>query len=368
MRINAIIIRIIRQFFRDKRTLALLIIAPLLVLTLVDYVFTEKDTILEIGVENESVKTILNSIEEDNNISIIAEDEAKDKFKDKSLDVYIEKDNNNLKVLLNGSDSSINGQVIKSIQQAVKDNTKEEMDKIQKSSELLNQSTQPTKQQVLVPQVVTPNIKIDNYYGNDDMKTIDFIGPLLIGIFIFFFVFLTSGVSFLRERTTGTLERLLATPIKRYEIVLGYLMGFGIFTIFQSAIISTFSIYVLDIYDVGSTWLLLLVTIVIALCALSLGMFLSSFANNEFQIIQFIPLVIVPQVFFSGLFPIRGMVEPLQWLAKCMPLTYAGEALRDVMIRGASFMEIMPDLSILLLFTLIFALLNIVALKKHRIW
>lgn len=355
MRINSIIIRIIRQFMRDKRTLALLIIAPLLVLTLVDYVFTEKDTKLEIGVRNESLKTILKSIGDDNNIYIMSKDEAKNRFKDKSLDAYIEEyKNNNLNVLLNGSDSSINGQVVKTIQQAIEENTKEKASKI---SNKLSES-----------QVLRPTVNIENYYGSDNMKTIDFLGPLLIGFFIFFFVFLTSGVSFLRERTTGTLERLLATPIKRYEIVLGYLMGFGIFTIFQSAIISTFSIYVLDIYNAGSTWLILLVTIVIALCALSLGMFLSSFANNEFQIIQFIPLVIVPQAFFCGLFPVRGMVEPLQLLAKCMPLTYAGEILRDIMTRGASFTEIMSNLNILLLFTLIFAIFNIVALKKHRTW
>ncbi|MGL5313618.1 MAG: ABC transporter permease [Peptostreptococcaceae bacterium] len=339
MRISAIINRIIRQFFRDKRTLALLIVAPLLILTLVDYVFTEKYTRLEIGVENSNIESIFDYLKDNHDIMIISKDEAKERFKDKTLDAYIENNNKSIKVLLNGSDSSINAQVINEIKEVAANN-----------------------------QINTSDISVESYYGNDDMKTIDFIGPLLIGFFIFFFVFITSGVSFLRERTTGTLERLLATPIRRYEIVLGYLVGFGIFTIFQSAIISTFSIWVLDIYNAGSTGLILLVTIVIALCALSLGMFLSSFANNEFQIIQFIPLVIVPQAFFCGLFPIRGMVEPLQWLAKGMPLTYAGEALRDVMIRGASFIDIMPDLSALLLFTIVFASLNIIALKKHRTW
>ncbi len=339
MRISAVVKRIINQFIRDKRTLALLIFAPMLILTLVNYVFTEKDVKLEIGVANEKLKTMLSSIEDENNIVVISDKEAEKKFKDKSLDMYIENNNQEIKLILEGSDSSINGKAVKAIQEAMKNNA-------------------PSSSSIVV----------DSYYGNDNMDTIDFIGPLLIGFFIFFFVFLISGVSFLRERTSGTLERLLATPIRRYEIVLGYLVGFGIFTIFQSWIVSAFSIYVLNLYNAGSIGLMLVVTLVIALCALSLGMFLSAFANNEFQMIQFIPLVIVPQAFFCGLFPIRGMIEPLQWLAKCMPLTYASRALKDVMIKGAVLQDILPDLGILLLFTLFFATFNIVALKKHRTW
>ena len=200
------------------------------------------------------------------------------------------------------------------------------------------------------------------------MTTIDYIGPLLIGLFIFFFVFLISGVSFLRERTTGTLERLLATPIKRYEIVLGYLIGFGIFTIVQSAIISAFSIYILKIYNIGNIGLILLISTIIALCALSFGMFVSSYANNELQVMQFVPIVIVPQIFFCGLFSTRTMAEPLQVLSKCMPLTYASNALRGVMTCGYDLSKISGDLLVLLGFTIVFAILNIITLKKHRIW
>lgn len=342
MRINAIITRIIRQFFRDKRTLALLIFAPLLVLTLMNYVFTEHDSPLNIGIEDKNMEKTLSFLDEDNNIFIMTKSEAEDKFKVKDLDAFIQNKNNNLNVILQGSDSSINGKVIKEIQSGLKENM---------------------PSQAMMPQVTT-----ENYYGSNNMATIDYLGPVLIGFFIFFFVFLISGVSFLRERTTGTLERLLATPIKRYEIVLGYLIGFGLFTIFQSAIISLYSIWVLDIYNAGNILSIMVVTIVIALCALSFGMFLSAYANNELQIIQFIPLVIVPQAFFSGLFPIRGMIEPLQILSKAMPLTYAAEALRDVMISGATIMDVLPDLGVLLGFTFVFAMLNIIALKKHRIW
>ncbi|GAA0223399.1 ABC transporter permease [Metaclostridioides mangenotii] len=342
MRINAIVTRIIRQFFRDKRTLALLIFAPILILTLMNFVFTDNEAGVNIGVENKQIAEILSFMESDKNIYVMTKREAEEKFKEKDLDAYISKESSKINILLNGSDSSISSQVVKDIQSAIKKNVPTNMNSLE--------------------------LKIDSYYGSDDMNTLDYLGPLLIGFFIFFFVFLISGVSFLRERTTGTLERLLATPIRRYEVVLGYLIGFGVFTILQSAIISSYSIWVLEIYNVGNIGLILVISIVIALCALSFGMFISAFANNELQIIQFIPIVIVPQAFFAGIFPIRGMEEALQILSKCMPLTYAGEALRDVMTCGASIYDVAPDLLVLLGFTVVFGVLNVFALKKHRIW
>ncbi|WP_027702946.1 ABC transporter permease [Metaclostridioides mangenotii] len=342
MRINAIVTRIMRQFFRDKRTLALLIFAPILILTLMNFVFTDNEASANIGVENEQIEEILSSMDSDKNIYVMTKKEAEEKFKEKDLDAYISKEGSKINILLNGSDSSISSQVVKYIQSAIKKSVPAKLD--------------------------SPELKIDSYYGSNDMNTLDYLGPLLIGFFIFFFVFLISGVSFLRERTTGTLERLLATPIRRYEVVLGYLIGFGVFTILQSAIISAYSIWVLEIYNVGNIGLILVISTVIALCALSFGMFISAFANNELQVIQFIPIVIVPQAFFAGIFPVRGMEEPLQISSKCMPLTYAGEALRDVMTCGASLYDVAPDLLVLLGFTVVFGVLNVFALKKHRLW
>ncbi|MGR5876801.1 ABC transporter permease [Bacillus pacificus] len=124
-------------------------------------------------------------------------------------------------------------------------------------------------------------------------------------------------MSFVRERLSGTLERLLSTPIKRWEIVVGYIIGFGIFAFIQSIIIvSFFSLY----FRFVCSWLymanLLIITCMLSLTALTLGTFLSAYANNEFQMIQFIPLVIVPQIFFSGLFPIESMNKWLQMLGE----------------------------------------------------
>ena len=97
-------------------------------------------------------------------------------------------------------------------------------------------------------------------------------------------------------------------------------------------------------------------------------MFVSSYAHNELQVMQFIPIVIVPQVFFCGLFSIRNMADPLQILSKCMPLTYASNALRGVMTCGYNLQQISSDLLVLIGFIVVFAILNIITLKKHRIW
>jgi ABC-2 type transport system permease protein len=212
----------------------------------------------------------------------------------------------------------------------------------------------------------TPTIHTEYIYGDSETSIFDIFNPILIGFFIFFFVFLISGIGLLRERTTGTLERLLSTPIKRSEVVCGYLIGYGIFAVVQTLVIIFFSIKILNITLVGSIWYVLLINFLCAMVALSLGILLSTFASSEFQMMQFIPIVIIPQVFFSGLFPMDAMANWLQALSKVMPMSYAADALQGVMYKGYGFSEISKDLAILLLFTIVFIGLNILALKKYR--
>ncbi|SET73345.1 ABC-2 type transport system permease protein [Salinibacillus kushneri] len=207
---------------------------------------------------------------------------------------------------------------------------------------------------------------VDYFYGDEDLNLFDRIGSVLIGFFVFFFVFIIGGISFLRERTQGTLEKLLSTPIKRWEIVTGYVLGFGLFTILQSLIIVAFSIYVLDIWMAGDFWQLLIVTFLLAITALTLAILLSAFAQNEFQIMQFIPIVIIPQVFFSGIFNLETLAEWIQVLSKFMPLTYGAESMQEMMIKGKNLLDVWPNLLVLLGFTLLFFILNILALKRHR--
>ncbi|QWG63756.1 ABC transporter permease [Bacillus mycoides] len=337
MRVNGVVIRIIRQFFRDKRSLAMMFGAPMLLLWLLSLVFTQKDYIPHIAVVDVPAPIVKVMKNQEASIYEYSKDKAISELEKQKVDAVIHLENGKMNLLLEGSDSSKNRAVL----------------------QVLQKSTEKNDVSMMKPEV-------DYLHGSKDITMFDGLGPVLIGFFTFFFVFILSGVSFVRERLSGTLERLLSTPVRRWEIVVGYIIGFGIFAFIQSIIIVSFSVYILDLYVAGSIWLTLLITCMLSLTALTLGTFLSAYANNEFQMIQFIPLVIVPQVFFSGLFPMESMNTWLQMLGKLFPLTYGADAMRQVMIRNQGFTEIALDLTVLLLFSLLFAVGNVFALKKHR--
>jgi ABC-2 type transport system permease protein len=343
MRTRALVKRIIRQFIRDKRTLAMMFLAPLLILTLVNLVFSGNDYVPEIAVIS-GQEQIASQLENADKSFTIYENKtrAAEDLENEKLDAIVEINPPSTKITLEGSNPAANQAVMMTMEKTLKSLTPQ------------------NKQQSSI------ETEIEYLHGSADMESFDYIGPFLIGFFIFFFVFLIAGVSFLRERTTGTLERLLATPMRRWEMVAGYVLGFGIFTIIQSAIIVSFSIYVLDIMMAGSIWFVILITLMLAVTALSLGTLLSAFAKNELQMIQFIPLVVVPQVFFSGLFNIETMADWLQPLSYLMPLTYGGQAIREIMIQGGGWLEIYDEVLVLASFSLLFMVLNVLALKKHR--
>jgi ABC-2 type transport system permease protein len=194
------------------------------------------------------------------------------------------------------------------------------------------------------------SIQRETVFLSPDASMLDALAPIFVGYFGYFFVFILTGVSFLRERVGGTLERLLATPITKPEIVLGYSLGFGIFATLQVIVLLAFVLGRLDVPALGplsaftiglavptagSPLLLFFIALLLALGAVNLGIFLSTFARTELQVIQFIPIVIVPQGLLAGIFwPVASLPAPLQPIAHVLPLTYAVEALRDVMIRG----------------------------------
>ena len=143
-----------------------------------------------------------------------------------------------------------------------------------------------------------------------------------IGLFAFFFVFLLTSVAFLRERSQGTIERLLVSPLSRTELVLGYVFGFRSSRWLQSLVILRFVIYVLRVHYAGNLGLLFLVTLALTIGGVNMGIFVSAFARNELQVVQFIPLLIVPQVLLGGLFfPVSTLPVVLKQLAYVMPLT-----------------------------------------------
>ncbi len=203
-------------------------------------------------------------------------------------------------------------------------------------------------------------------YAGESFDTMDYVAPVYIAFLAFFFVFLLTCVSFLRERSQGTMERLLATPANRLEIVLGYIAGLGLFALIQVTVILLFTIWVIKIHYLGSLALLFLDVAMLAVVGVSLGILASTFARNEFQVVQFIPLVIFPQALLSGLFwPVEEMPAYLQPFAYVMPLTYANRALRDVMLKGWGLAEIWPNLLILLGFIVVVVALGALTLRRE---
>lgn len=339
MRIKALMIRILREFIHDKRTMALMIVAPMLVLTLMSLVFNGSEYKPKIGTVNVP-KFFSDKLEQHSaTVTPYNNSEAELALEATEIDAMIGFQGGVPQVKLEGSDPTKSKSVLLLLQTITQE---------------LNTANQNLK----------PNISY--LHGSEKMASFDNFGPALIGFFVFFFVFLIAGVAFLRERTGGTLERLLATPLRRWEIVVGYVLGFGIFTMIQSTLIVWFAISILGIMMKGAFGWVLLITLLTAMTALTLGTFLSAFANNEFQMIQFIPLVIIPQVFFSGLFNMDTMAEWLRWLGHIMPLTYVADALRQVMIRGKGWQAISTDLYILLALSVFFMFANVLALRKYR--
>jgi ABC-2 type transport system permease protein len=166
----------------------------------------------------------------------------------------------------------------------------------------------------------------------------------------------------------GTLERLLASPLRRGELVAGYVLGLSFFAIVQTAVVIAFSIWVLNVRYRGNLGTIFLVELVMVLGAVNLGLFLSTFARNEFQAVQFIPLVVLPQAFLSGIFiRIQDLPDLLRPLAYALPLTYANEALRAVMVKGFGLTDpiVVRDLAALLAFAALAAIAATATIRRE---
>ena len=214
---------------------------------------------------------------------------------------------------------------------------------------------------VIVPLVVISLIGL----SFPEAGVLDYIAPALLATLALFFSFLLTGISFLRERSQGTMERLMASPVSRLDIVVGYLFGFFIFALTQTLIIVLFTIYALGVNFYGDLWQIFVFQIVVITGAVTLGIFTSTFARNEFQMVQFIPLIIVPQIFLCGvIWPVEQMPEYLQWLSKVLPLTYAVDGLRDIMLAGKNLLDVGFELAVLAGFTVVTSILAAITLKR----
>ena len=159
----------------------------------------------------------------------------------------------------------------------------------------------------------------------------DRVGLTMLGIFPFVVMFLVTSIAMLRERTSGTLERLLTTPLARLDLLLGYGLAFGLAAALQAVITVTVATTVYDLDVAGAVYLVVLIAVVNAVLGVALGLLASAFARSEFQAVQFMPVIVLPQFFLCGLLvPREQMAGWLQAISDVLPLSYAVEALQEV--------------------------------------
>lgn len=161
-------------------------------------------------------------------------------------------------------------------------------------------------------------------------RTFDRVGLMMLAIFPFVVMFLVTSITMLRERTTGTLERLLTTPIHKADLLFGYGLAFSLMASAQAAVATAVAYFVFDLDIEGSGGLVILIAVINAVLGVALGLLCSAFARTEFQAVQFMPVVVVPQILLCGLFVAREeMADWLEAISNAMPLTYAVDALQD---------------------------------------
>lgn len=240
-------------------------------------------------------------------------------------------ENGNLTIYVDGSSSQVSGKVISEVGAAISETMEEQN-----------------------PNLSLSSLVSTSFVYGENVQFIDFFAPGIIGLTVTMITIMLTIISFVRERTNGTLDRLFVSPIKPGDIVLGYTVTFSLIALFQSVELLALAILIFDITFVGNVFLALALIVLYAVGILGLGVLLSTLAKNEFQAIQFVPLIILPSIILSGiLWPVESMPAVIRPISSVIPLTYLAEALRSVMIRGWGPMEIWVDLAALILFSVL---------------
>lgn len=201
---------------------------------------------------------------------------------------------------------------------------------------------------------------------NDNMAIFNQIAPALLGIFPFIIMFIITSITTLRERTSGTMERLMTTPVPKLSLVLGYMLAFGSLAIVQALLAGALLLFGLGLDVQGSAVFLLVMALADSLLGTALGIFVSAFARTEFQAVQFMPALIFPQVLVGGLLlPLEQMPRALEVAAYFLPLTYAIDALNEVVRHAGVTGHGWRDLMVVLAFMIGAVILASLTLRRQ---
>lgn len=360
-RVAALTRRLLQGFRRDRRTLALLFVAPIVIIGLLGWLLRGSASVPAVGLANEDAgplgAIVTDSLKHSSKISAsdVAASQGDAKLKDGSLVAYIvfpadfsrqaAAGSVSPQVHLEGSQPGQAAPVIQALQQS-----------------MIGLASQASGRSVSFQPEIT------YLYGGPDYDTLDYFGAGFVGLAVFFLVFIITIVAFLNERSQGTLERLMASPLRRGEIVVGYMIGFTVLALVQAIEVLVFALGVLQIRNQGSVFLIFGMEALMAIAAVNLGIFLSMFARTEFQAVQFIPLVIVPQMLLSGIvFPVSSEPQVLQYISNVLPLTYAVSGMRDIMVKGAdlTWPSLQVDAAVVAGFCLLFIAAGTATLRRR---
>jgi ABC-2 type transport system permease protein len=203
-------------------------------------------------------------------------------------------------------------------------------------------------------------------YVVNSQLAFEHVAPSLMGIFPFIVMFLITSVAMLRERTTGTLERLMSMPIAKLDLLLGYGLAFGIFAVIEVAVVAILALTWLGLTIAGSIALLIVVAVLDALLGMALGLLVSAFARTEFQAVQFMPLIAAPQILVCGLFVARDqMTTVLQWFSDLMPLSYAVDAVQTLATNPDVTADLVRDIVIVAGCVVVALILSAATLRRR---
>jgi ABC-2 type transport system permease protein len=216
----------------------------------------------------------------------------------------------------------------------------------------------------IVPSVL---LVILRYVFQHQSYTFDMLAPMLLGIFPMILMFLITSIATLRERRSGTLDRLLTMPLSKLDFILGYAIAFSLIALLQALITAAVLLGLLQVPVLGGTLPTIIGAVLAALLGTALGLFSSAFAKTEFQAVQFMPAFIFPQLLVCGLFVARDqMALGLQWFADIMPLTYSVDAMQRVATEGAWSSMHIRDLLVVIGFTIAALLLGSISIHRQE--
>ena len=203
-------------------------------------------------------------------------------------------------------------------------------------------------------------------YADVPVDVFDRIGPALLGVFPFVVMFLVTSIATLRERTTGTLERLLTTPLGKGDLMLGYALAFGAMAVVQAVVATGFAVWVCGLDILGPLWLLVLIALFDALLGTALGLLASGFARTEFQAVQFMPAFVLPQFLLCGLLIPRDQLPPvLEAVSNVLPLSYAVDAMKDVTVQVEPLADVLPSLAVITAWIVVALALGSLTLRRR---